>query len=514
MPLKYKIYVFILLSHNVFSQNFLGITGSNYSGAVGLATNPANVVDTRHSVFINLAAAGIDFQNNYVRWNAPFSLLSFVTQTTPSKYRNADGSKVVWRPSYLKVPENGKNLSIYANGEAKGPTIAIDIKKWGLGIAGGVRYRFMNSLTNASDEIGKVIVKGTRYEELIGNTYTDEHGYLNSIFVNEYFGTVGKVIVQEETKFIKIGASAKYFVTNNYNHIGSKNFDFTITRNLDDNTRQDIDIKNAQATLTDASNFNSLAGSNFTSQMAEFTGNGTGFGGDIGIIYEYRPDFQEYYRNNNGKQFINPTKNKYLYKIGFSIVDLGFIKFGSNVETNALYGSNEVILPQTYLKFSGFEQVISTTNSIFGNTDSNTNSFIVLMPATSVFTFDYHFKDNFYVNLNWRQSLLNANRRGIINYSGVSIVPRYEKKSFEFAVPFGIENNYKNLNLGLAMRYYGFFFGSDNLTGWINTFNPRGVSLYAGAFIPLYHRLPNSPLKCFNVANPQSYRKKKFKRKY
>jgi hypothetical protein len=513
MPLKYKIYFFVLLSHNVFSQNFLGIAGSNYSGTNSLATNPANVVDTRQRIFINLAGAGIDFQNNYVRWNAPFSLLSFVTRTTPNKYRNADGSKVIWKPSYLKVSESGRDLSIYANGEAKGPAIGVDIKKWGLGIALGVRYRFMNSLTQASDEIGKIIIKGTKTTELIGNTYVNEHGYLNSSFINEFYGSIGKVIVEEESKFIKIGATGKYYVSSMYNHIGSKNFDFTIVPNLNDNLRQDIDIKNAQATLTDASSFNSLQTSNFTGQLTELTGIGKGFGGDLGIIYEYRPDFQTYTRNNNRKQFTNPTQNKYLYKIGFSLIDVGFIKFSNGVETNALFSSNDVILPQTYQKFGGFEPVIATTNSIFGTASANSNSFIILMPATSVFTFDYNLKENIYINLNWRQSLLNSDRRGIINYSGVSITPRYEKKSLEIAVPIGIENNYKNLNVGAAFRYYGFYFGSDNITGWLNTFNPRGVSVYAGAFIPIYHSLPGSPLKCFVVANPQSYRKKKFRRR-
>lgn len=512
MPLKYKIYVFVLLSNSVFSQNFLGITGSNYSGTNSLATNPSNVVDTRQNVFVNLATVGIDFQNNYVRWNAPFSLLSFSTQTTPNKYRNADGSKVIWKPSYLKVSSTGKDLSIFANGEAKGPAIGLDIKKIGLGIAIGVRYRFMNSLTKASDEIGKTIIKGTKSEDLIGNTYQNEHGYLNSSFINEFYGTIGKVLIEEESIFLKIGASGKYFVSNNYNHIGSKNFDFTIMRNLNDNTRQDIDIKNAQATLTDASTFSSLQSSNFTSQMTELTGIGKGFGGDIGVIYEYRPDFQSYTRSSNRKQFTNPTKNKYLYKIGFSLIDVGFIKFNNNVETNALSSSNDIILPQTYQKFNGFEQVIATTNSIFGNASANNNSFIILMPATSIFTFDYLLKENIYVNLNWRQSLLSSSRRGILNYSGVAIIPRYEKKDLEIALPIGLENNYKNLNIGVAVRYYGFFFGSDNITGWINTFNPRGVSVYAGAFIPIYHRLPGSPLKCFVVANPQSYRKKKFRR--
>ena len=514
MPLKYKIYFFVLLSHGVFSQNFLGISGSNYIGTNNIPTNPANVVDTRQSVFINLSAFGIDFQNNFVRWNAPFSLLSLMTQTTPNKYRNADGTKVLWKPSYLKTSERGKDLSVYANGEARGPSIGIDIKKWGLGIAGGVRYRYFNSLTKTSDAVGKVMVKGTRSEDFIGNNYENNYGNLNSSFINEFYGTVGKIIIDDETKFIKIGGTAKYYVSNNFNNINATNFDFTISQNQVNNKRQDLDIKNASFAMTDASNFNSIQSSNFIGQMGQLSGNGSGFGGDLGIIYEYRPDFHSFTRNNNGKRFINPTQNKYLYKIGFSIIDVGFLNFKTNVETNTIINSNHTILPQTYRKFSGFEPVISTSNNIFGEPNANSNSFFVLMPATSIFTFDYHLKDNLYLNLNWRQSILSANRRGIINYSGISIIPRFEKKGLELALPFSLENNYKNLNIGFAARFYGFFFGSDNLTGWINAFNPRGLSFYAGAFIPLYHKLPQSPLKCFKVPNYKSHHQKRFKRKF
>ena len=431
----------------------------------------------------------------------------------PDKYRNSDKTKVIWKVPYLKPSDSGKDLSIFINGEARGPAIGLDIKKWGLGIAAGVRYRYLNSLTKTSDEVGKLIIQGTKAPDLLGNQYNNEHGYLNSIFLNEFYGTLGKVLVQEDTKFIKIGASAKYYVSNSFNNIFSNSFDFRISTNALESNRQDLRLSNVYGSVTDASQFNSINTANFTSQMTQFSGIGKGFGGDLGIIYEYRPDFQNYYRNIKGKKYSNPTQNKYLYKVGFSLVDIGIIKFGNLSETNGFSGNSSTIFPHTYGKFNGFENVIATTNGILSTTNPANNSFIVLMPASSIFTIDYHLKENFYVNFNWRQSLLNGKRRGVIGYSGAAITPRFEKKSFEAALPIGIDNNYKNLNVGFSLRYYGFFFGSDNITGWLNTFNPRGLSIYSGLFIPIYHRLPNSPLKCFYVENPKSYRKKRFKLK-
>jgi hypothetical protein len=346
---------------------------------------------------------------------------------------------------------------------------------------------------------------------LLGNQYSNEKGYLNSIFLNEFYATLGKVIVQEDNRFIKIGASAKYYVTNHYNNIFSNSFDFKITSNSVASNRQDIKLSNVNGSVTDASQFTSINSSNFIDQFTKFTGIGKGFGGNVGFIYEFRPDFRNYYKNVKGKKYTNPKQNKYLYKIGFSIVDIGIIKFGNASETTEYTGNSTTILPQTYKKFNGFENVIATTNTELGASIPANNTFKVFMPASAIFIIDYHVKEYFYLNFNWRQSLLNARRRGIIGYSGAAIVPRYEKKSFEAAIPIGIDNNYKNLNVGFSLRYYGFFLGSDNITGWLNMFNPRGVSVYSGLFIPIFHRLPKSRLRCFYVENPQTYRKKKFK---
>lgn len=513
MPSKYKIYFFLLLSHSVFSQNFLGITGSNYAGTLSIPTNPANVVDTRQSVFINLAAGGFDLQNNYVRWNAPFSLTRFLTQSVPSKYENPASGKIIWKTSYLKTSASGKNVSTFANGEARGPAIGIDIKKWKIGIAVGVRYRYLSSLSKTSDEVGQMLIETTKSPDLMGNIYTGEKGYLNSTFFNEFYGTIGKVFIEDGETFLKIGASAKYYISNNFNSIIGKSFGFQVQQNANDLNRQDLTLSNVTGSLTKASNYTSLGISNFTSQMLQFNGLGKGFGGDIGVIYEYRPNYQEYYRTHKGIRKADPTKNKYLYKIGFSLIDIGYIKFypNANVQLYDLTNDNTLIAPQTYGKFKGFEAVTNTTTSIFNKTALANGQFFMFMPASSVFTIDYNLNNKIYVNVNWRQSLLSLKRRGIIGYSGISVIPRYEKRSLEVALPMSVDNNYKNLNVGFSFRYYGFFFGSDNVTGWLNLLNPRGVSLYSGIFIPIYNKLPESPLKCFSVPNRGSYKKKKLR---
>lgn len=502
--LKYTLILLLFLPSFVFSQNFLGIANSNYAGTNANSLNPANVVDTRHLVFINLAGAGFDFQNNAARWKAPFSLIAFMTQKVGSEYKNTAGTKIIWKPSYLGIT-NAKAVNIFANGEGRGPAIAFDSKKYGLGLAVGVKYKLLTSITKSSAAVGQAIIEGTKSPNLNGRTVTDNALNLNSSFYNEFFFTIGKTILRDEDRMIKIGLTAKYLNSDMFYNIKANSFDFQITTDPTNFKRQIIKLPQTDGSMTSASNLQPFSASVFTDQMTQITGLGKGFGADLGIIYEYRPYFSGFTRNNNGKTFVDPTINKYLYKIGFSLIDFGYMKFSSpsNVKVSEIKSTNNQILPGTYNKLNGFDKLISTTETVyFVDNSLDKHDFMILLPAMSNITFDYNLSNNWYINTTWRQSLLSVKRRGPISYSGVSIIPRFEKKMVEVALPLSLDNSYKNLNIGFSFRYSGVYFGSDNVTGWINSFNPRGLSIYGGLFLPIYHKLPASKLKCFYVDKP------------
>lgn len=508
MPLKYKIFFFLLVSTPLFSQKFQGIAESNYAGTIGVFNNPANVVDTRQMVFINLAGVGIDYQSNYVRWNAPFSVGKMMLGLVPSEYLNPSNAKIIMKDSYYKTNNNVQNVAAYLNGAILGPSIGLDIKKWGLGAAGGIRYRYLNSISNTDPSIGHSLVHGAKSKELIGQNFDNSSIYFNSGFFNELYGTLGKVIINDEDRLIKIGATAKYLYSNSFGSIVGNNFSFKLDNNSIDPTLNELVLTDVTGSMAVASLFSTLDKSNFTSQLTAVNGLGKGIGLDLGVVYEYRPDYHSFSRNRKGKNYTDPTQNKYLYKISFSVVDLGFIKFSDPlVNVNSLDGKTQTINFGDIRKFGGIEKLIEDLEGVFGLGQGAT-SFNILMPASTITSFDYKFSEKIYFNLTYRQYLLPSARRGVIGHSGLSFTPRFEKKMLEFALPVSLDNNFRNFNLGIAMRAAGLYFGADNITGLLNTFNPRGASFFAGAFIPIYHRLPESPLKCFEVENRPSYRKK------
>src|SRR5690606_21575418 len=61
--------------------------------------------------------------------------------------------------------------------------------------------------------------------------------------------------------------------------------------------------------------------------------NATGFGTDLGFVYEWRPNHADYTETNaDGESFTRKDKNKYKLKLGVSITDLGSIKYKEALE--------------------------------------------------------------------------------------------------------------------------------------------------------------------------------------
>ena len=86
------LFLLTLTSLPVAAQNFLGISTGTASGTHGLYLNPASIADSRHKVYFNLGTVGLHVNNNYARWNAPFSVFNAVLGKVPADWKNSDGS--------------------------------------------------------------------------------------------------------------------------------------------------------------------------------------------------------------------------------------------------------------------------------------------------------------------------------------------------------------------------------------------------------------------------------------
>ena len=106
-----------------------------------------------------------------------------------------------------------------------------------------------------------------------------------------------------------------------------------------------------------------------------------GFGADIGVVYEYRPDYMKYKYDMDGETNLwYRDKDKYKFRVGASIIDLGGMRFTKgglsrdfSVNSNNLFDLNTFDNANSLLEF---DQIIDSLITSSADTDPSVSTFI------------------------------------------------------------------------------------------------------------------------------------------
>jgi hypothetical protein len=478
------------------AQQWLGISNSNYGGTYSIYQNPAHVADSRHKFILNLAGANLSIANNYASWKAPYSVVRLVTGNVQNQYKAPNG-KAIWRDSYVGTRDNLKNASALINTEVRGPAMLYTNDKWKFAVALHSRIRVLTNLNQASTDVGTLIIKGTKAPILSGTTRNDNHYSLNANYLNETAFTFGVVLKEAEENFYKVGFTAKRISSGLNIHSIGNDIDYKIT-NLANN-KQLITLLNAQGLYGVAAQNQSFTADWAIQNALNFNNIGIGYGGDIGFVYEYRPDYIKYQHRYKGKEIYDPAFNKYKYRISLALLDVGLVNYANQTAVSQVFidQQNVDIQPGTFNKIKNTDELLQSMTTVF-NPSNTIRTFKSRLPMSLSANIDYQVNEKIYVNAAINQSLRDPDKIGMIQPSMVSVVPRFEKKYYEFGLPITLQNGYKNFTMGIYARAGGFFVGSDNLGGFLNIGSPRGLDAYFGLFIPFYRQLPAEPDNCYS----------------
>lgn len=498
-----------------FAQQLLGVSGSNYAGTNAIYNNPANVVDSRYSVFVNLVGADAFMSNNYFQWNAPYHYLALVTNIAPDKYRNPVNHNLIYKDEYLaSIPGDNAN-HIYTLVEARGPAALVTLNNKNA-IALSTRVRTGASIVGGPSFLRDMIIDGVNASSsVVGTDYALSAMTFNLNGFGEIMASYGRVLINDEEQFVKVGINVKRL-------IGLYSASFQVGDNAEFRLRQDP--SNPKKSLIDINqlelNYNytgDAAYKNAQPNFAWMTGQssaGSGWGMDLGIVYEFRPEIRKYSYRKKGVSTLDNSKNKYQFKLGASLIDIGGIRYN-----NALYNhSYQVSVVGKTINSSDFERikdlqtVFDKVNSALGILQSqDTHDFSIALPTTFQLNADYHVKNYVYVNALWVQNLRTSQSLGMKTPSLLAISPRYERKWFEVAMPLALLDNYSVLTLGLSLRLGSVFIGSDNFGSLLNIAKPKGTDLYFGASIPLFRKAPELPNSCWYEENNHKTFKEKIR---
>jgi outer membrane protein OmpA-like peptidoglycan-associated protein len=497
------------------AQDFLPVLNDNYMGINQVTLQPASIVDSRFKVDINLFGFNSDIYNDMIRFKSagvvnPFSILT-----------NEDW----WDENSYMADPNGKDKSAYMNqtGQGLGFLVAIGSKH-----AIGFTYRVRNVMNadDISEPLGRSIYtdfkENEEYPEIPSywnKWYHDENLRAVHHIYTDYGFSYATEIFNKGANYLKTGLTVKLLQGISGASMQADDFYYYFYQQEGSNEADYMSWNSpyVYAGVSDNWNWGSNQNDGFTNQFKySFTAKPS-VGLDFGVVYEFRPKYKDYQYNMDGKTGIERKDlNKYLLKVGVSVVDIGRLRYekqyhsadftadftpdylarfesGNNsVPTNTHWMDIEEVslgFPP-YVNFSDtiYQRAVTDRGTATG--EDNEENFTIKLPTALSLQVDVNIVKGLYVNLTTFTGLNQGyGKTGNSHYmSNYSITPRYEHKWFGIMIPVQY-NQFQKLNVGLGLRAAFFYMGVNNLfSGLFN--DPYGMSVYFGVKIPIWQGKP------------------------
>ncbi len=452
----------LLFSIVAFSQSYVGFLNDNYSGVHAVINNPANIVDSRFKVDINLFGMSAFLGNDYA--SAKFSDLL-------DKDFDFD--------QYVKRNPLSANEAVF-NVDILGPSFMFNIAPKH-SIAVSTRLRIMQ---NAK-------ANGELYETI--NNIGDDWDYVNPMSVNigdamakanawtEVGLSYATVLMDKKEHFLKGGLTLKYLRGTATGNFETNNATLKYQPSPDPAQPENAKvITSGKAYYSYSSNFKNAKDIEL-SDFKESIGNG--FGGDLGFTYEWRPEINDY-KIANGKGYYRDV-NKYKLRLGLSVTDLGSIRYSDKV-IKENYNLNAVITKTEYENVSKDDYSKALDELFTKEAKGDVSNFN--LPTAVHFNADWNFNNKFYLNLDANFDIANSEKGNTIENT-YSLTPRYEAKWFSAYVPLSIRE-FSGFNAGLGFRAGPLYVGSGSIITNLLGKESKGADVYLGLKIPIYHSRP------------------------
>jgi len=419
-----------------FAQTYPGYRTSNYTGVNGVFFNPANIADNRFKWDINVFAI-----NGFVGNDQ--SGLKFKDVT---KSLNGDSLK-------SKLLRGNTNLNSLSYVDVLGPSFMISLSPK-TSVAFTTRSRVFATTKDVDGNLATAFIDAGKPNGSYPYNFNSANSIVHATGWTEIGGSVAQVFTNKGgPNFFKAGITLKYIAGTADSYLSSTNLKGTLDNaggTFLTNTTGAVSLN-----TTDA-NFSDYKFADF------FKFNGHGFGGDIGVVYEFRPkqDFSLYEDDH--------FANKYKLKVSLAVLDVGNIKFNKSSNQAASYNVNIPATAQFPLsQFQGKSikdyKGIFDASPYFTNTNPNQNtSYQVNLPATLQANIDYLLRGGFALNLSGQFALSKKGGLNLYYFNSYSLTPRWENHLISVELPLNY-NELTQFNAGLAFRVGPFFIGSGSV---------------------------------------------------
>jgi hypothetical protein len=477
----------MLISSSGFSQLTLGQSNGNFSGIAGSLANPSSLTNSKLRAEINVLSVHGFVENNYLYF--PSKQTSFIQlvngaydyELFPKPY--GTGNRCVY--SYY----TDKSLkSVFVNTRIIGPSAMVAIDDHVIAIRTG--FRMMSSTRRLPYDMANFSYYGMDFRPQ-HNTYFVRDNYdMSAMAWWEICLSYATVFNRGKSNLWSVGISVgplfgysgaygsggdtRYIVYNeeiiNVEQLNGE-FGFSLPVDYQDNS---FDLYHPMV-------------------------RGNGWGMDIGITWQYR---EKPYQRRIRSYCYKKKFEEYQFKFGISLIDIGYVKFTKNTEKHSFENVHNNWIKVNDLDYTNIKNEMYTASELFYGDSSASfrgNSMTIYLPATLGIQFDYHIKDNWYINgsavipAKYASPML---ERPFV----LAVTPRFESRFFEVNIPL-VLYDFNDPRFGISVRIDGFTIGSDNLLCFTSAKDITGCDVYVSYRVLLRNDGKNRYISkgaCFN----------------
>lgn len=442
--------IFLLFFVSAFvtkSQEQFGMASSNYSPTATMFHNPSSIVDSEVMLDIHIAGVGAFVHSNY----------AYLDKSEFSFLKNIIGQEGIPDAHFNSSRDD---YSLYSVVDIQYLTATYQYKHHGFGFSSRVRsfadIRNVPEIFANAIEIPQIKGGGDINLSIIGRDMNASDINVQVLSYGEYGLTYANAIKHRDRDLFIVGGAVKFLWGLAAGGVHIDNFDYKID-------------------TSGVFSYNNLTA---RTSVSDAVLGGSGWSGDIGFTYKKMLDNVTSY---------NPFRREagcriydYKLKVGMSIVDIGYVKFKKNTSNSFVDGASGTISEFTNLAANAdpsqfLEESLQVPDSLITR---NEEKFNVVVPAAFVFQYDYNFeKNNMFISVEYIHGLTPSGTFGVQRPSVFVVTPRYESRSFEFAMSFGMYN-LQEVRSGLMVRWGPVTLGTDKLGTYLGLSDVTGFDFY------------------------------------
>ena len=508
---KISFILFFLLSLSAYSQNYLGVSSSNYAGAMGIDIQPASFVDGRFKFDLNLFNTNFSAYQNFGAfdasilpkwWKGSFEDQDAIDAWTVDPEVSIEGD---YFGGYSFLPKlydqnSAGVLGFNTNFQLDLLNFMVHVTpKVAIGL--GVKMRSITNIDNIDPTLAYLAEQELEDSSFWDTQLNEELININHMTWAEYGFNYSQIIKEEGEHFLKGGVNLKYLAGYGAAYLFSNNFQYNL---YNDDTTQflsgDFGYGYSES-IEDAANENLDSDGLFGAPKAS----ANGFGLDLGIVYEWRPDYKDYKFDMDGETNLwARDQNKYKLRVGLSLMDLGGMSFKKgglsrdfSVQTSNLFDLNTFDAAGDLYELDSIVNGLIVESSNAGNSDwtagerDTASTFFMRTPSAFSFQVDYHIWKSLYVNATGIFNIVSRNRDAKVKVpSQFSITPSFDFAWLGVHLPISM-NSYSGFKAGLATRLGPLTLGVTDFRTLFAVGQVRGAEFFAGVHIPILYSAPS-----------------------